>query len=101
MDKRNTNISTGSPTGISAEVHKRDVTELPNVSTSTAATTPVILDVEPIGTSSPKLVWQKGLHPILLLQPPVDLGHGCNKLQKDKLMNQLEKAIQMKVIHQM
>ena len=60
VDKRNTNISTGSPTGISAEVHERDVTEVPNVSTSTAATTPVILDVEPIGTSSPRIILPEG-----------------------------------------
>ena len=60
MDRRNTNISTGSPTGISAEVHERDVTEVPNVSTSTAATTPVILDVEPIGTSSPRISLPEG-----------------------------------------
>ena len=29
VDRRNTNITTGSPTGISAEVHERDVTEVP------------------------------------------------------------------------
>ena len=60
MDRRNTNISTGSPTGISAEVHERDVTEVPNAPTSTAATTPVILDVEPIGTSSPRISLSEG-----------------------------------------
>ena len=73
------------------------------MSTSTAATTLVILDVEPIGTSSPRISLprsQKDHHPVLLLQPPVDLGPGCNKLLKDKLMNLLEKRIQMKVIHQ-
>ena len=52
--------STGSPTGISAEVCERDVTEVPNVSTSTAATTPVILDVEPRGTSSPRISLPEG-----------------------------------------
>ena len=50
MDRRNTNVSTGSPTEISAEVHERDVTEVPNVPTSTAANTPVVFDVEPVGT---------------------------------------------------
>ena len=60
VDKRNTNISTGSPTGIAAEVCERDVTEVPNVSTSTAATTPVILDVEPMGTSSPRISLPEG-----------------------------------------
>ena len=56
MDRRNTNISTG----ISVEVCERDVIEVPNVSMSTAATTPVILDVEPIGTSSPRISLPKG-----------------------------------------
>ena len=60
VDRRNTNIPTGSPTGISVEVHERDVTEVPNVSTSNAATTPVILDVESIGTSSPRISLPEG-----------------------------------------
>ena len=60
MDKRNTNISTGSPTGISAEACERDVTEVPNMSMSTAATTPVVLDVEPMGTSSPRISLPEG-----------------------------------------
>ena len=60
VDRRNTNISTGSPTGIPAEVHERDVTEVPNVSTSSVVTTPVVLDVEPRGTSSPRISLPKG-----------------------------------------
>ena len=36
MDRRNTNITTGSPTGISTEVCERDVTEVPNAPTSIA-----------------------------------------------------------------
>ena len=60
MDRRNTNISTESPTVISAEVHERDVTEVPYAPTSTAATTPVILDVQPIGTSSPRISLPEG-----------------------------------------
>ena len=61
MDKRHTNISTRSPTGISPEVCERDVTEVPNVSTSTAVTTPVILGVEPrTGTSSPRISLPEG-----------------------------------------
>ena len=60
VERRNTKISTGSPTRISAEVHERDVTELANVSTYTAATTPVILDVEPIGTSSHRISLLEG-----------------------------------------
>ena len=61
VDRRNTNISTGSPTGISTEVRERDVTEVPNAPTSTAVTTPVILDVEPRGTSSPRNSLPSGL----------------------------------------
>ena len=53
-------MSTGSPTVISAEVHERDVTEVPNAPTSTAATTPVIPDVEPRGTSSPRISLLEG-----------------------------------------
>ena len=49
-----------SPTGISANVHERDVTEIPNAPTSAAATTPIILDVEPIGTSSPRISLPEG-----------------------------------------
>ena len=60
MDQRNTNISTGSPTGILAEVHERNVIEVPNVTTSTAATTPVIFDVEPVGTRSPRISLPEG-----------------------------------------
>ena len=60
MDRRNTDISTESPTGISAEVCERDVTEVPNAPISTAATTPVILDVEPICTSSPRISLPEG-----------------------------------------
>ena len=60
VDRRNTNISPGCSTVISAEVCERDVTEVPNVPTSTATTTPVILDVEPIGTSSPRISLPEG-----------------------------------------
>ena len=45
---------------MSAEVHERDVTEVPNGSTSTAATTPIILDVEPIVTSSHRISLPEG-----------------------------------------
>ena len=60
VDQRNTNIPVGSPTGISAEVCERDVTEVLNMPTSTAATTPVIFDVEPRGTSSPRISLPEG-----------------------------------------
>ena len=93
MDKRNTNVSTGSPTGISAEVHERDVTEVPNVSTSTAATTPVVLDVEPIGTSSPRISLPEGSPSEPAVTATCRPRPGCNKLRKDRLMNLLEKGI--------
>ena len=54
VDRRNTNILARSSTGIPAEVCERDVTEVPNVSTSAASTIPVVLDVDPRGTSSPQ-----------------------------------------------
>ena len=60
VDRRNTTISTGSPIVVSAEVCERDVIEAPNVPTFTAATTPVILDVEPRGTSSPRISLPEG-----------------------------------------
>ena len=45
---------------VSAEVCERDVTEVPNAPTSTAATTPVVLDVEPRGASSPRISLPEG-----------------------------------------
>ena len=60
MDRRNTNISTGNPIVVTAEVCERNVTEVPDVPTSTATTTPVILDVEPSGTSSPRISLPEG-----------------------------------------
>ena len=68
VDRRNINISTGNSTVISAEVHERDVTEVPDAPTSTVATTPVIHDVEPIGTSSPRISLPEGSpsHPAVI-----------------------------------
>ena len=40
---------------VTSEVHERDVTEVTDAPTSIAATTPVVLDVEPRGTSSPRI----------------------------------------------
>ena len=45
---------------VSAEVCERDVTEVPDAPTSTATTTPVVLDVEPRGTSSPRISLPEG-----------------------------------------
>ena len=59
VDQRNTDISTRCPIA-SAEVHERDITEVPDVPAATTTTTPVILDVEPRGTSSPRISLPKG-----------------------------------------
>ena len=45
---------------VSAEVHERDVAEVPEAPTSMAATTSVVLDVEPRGTSSPRISLPEG-----------------------------------------
>ena len=60
VDRGNANFSTGSPIVVTAEVHERDVTEVPVAPTSTAATTPVVSDVEPRGTSSPRISLPEG-----------------------------------------
>ena len=63
VDRRNTSIATESPIA-SAEAHERDVIEVPDVPTtmiiSTTTTTPIALDVEPRGTSSPRISLPKG-----------------------------------------
>ena len=59
VDRRNANVSIESPVVVTAEVHERDVTEVPNVPTTTT-TTPVIHDVEPRGTSSPRISLPEG-----------------------------------------
>ena len=56
VDRRNMNISSGGPTEILAEVHEREAIEVPEVS----ATTPAVLDVEPRGTSSPRISLPEG-----------------------------------------
>ena len=58
MDRRNTDISTGRPIVVSAEVHERNVTEVPDVPSPAAATIPV--DVEQRGTSSPRISLPEG-----------------------------------------
>ena len=55
VDQRNTGIFTRSPIVVPAEVHERDVIKTPNAPASTAVTTPDVLDVEPRGTSSPRV----------------------------------------------
>ena len=63
VDERNRNNSTRKPIGISTEVCERDDTEVPDVSTSVAATTPVVLDVERIDTSSSRINLPNGSLP--------------------------------------
>ena len=63
VDQRNTGISIRGPIA-SAEVWERDVTEVLDVPTTTTTTmtttTPVVLDVEPGGTSSPRISLPEG-----------------------------------------
>ena len=63
VDRRNASVATGSPIA-SAEVHERDVIEVPDVpttiTTTTTTITPVALDMEPRGTSSPRISLPKG-----------------------------------------
>ena len=54
VDRRNANVPTGSPIVVSTEVCERDIMEVHEVPTSMATTTPVVHDVEPRGTSSPR-----------------------------------------------
>ena len=65
VDRRNASIPTGSQL-TSTEVCERDVVEVPDIPSATIATTtstttpPVTLDVEPRGTSSPRISLPKG-----------------------------------------
>ena len=65
VDRRNASIPTGSQLA-STEVPEREVVEMPDIPTTTIATTtsittpPVTLDVEPRGTSSPRISLPKG-----------------------------------------
>ena len=63
VDRRNANVSTGSPIVVTAEVCERDVTEVPETPTIMTATTLVVLDVEPVeprGTDSPRISLPEG-----------------------------------------
>ena len=60
VDRRNASVAAGSHIA-STEVHERDVTEVSDVPVTTATTTPpVTLDVEPRGTSSPRISLPEG-----------------------------------------
>ena len=60
VDSRNANVSSGSPIVVSAEVCERDVTEVHEVPTSKVTSIPVVHDVEPRGTSSPRISLPEG-----------------------------------------
>ena len=45
---------------VTAEVHERDVTEVHEIPTSMDITTPDVHDVEPRGTSSPRISLPEG-----------------------------------------
>ena len=60
MDKRNRNNSTGRSLGVSSEVCRRDDIDVPGASTSAVITTPVVSDVGPIDTSSPRVILPNG-----------------------------------------
>ena len=65
VDRRKASIPTGSQL-TSTEVHDRNVAEVPDIHTTTIATTastttpPITLDVEPRGTSSPRISLPEG-----------------------------------------
>ena len=72
VDRKNADIPTGSQL-VTTEIRERDIVEVPDIPTTTIATTtstttpPVTLDVEPRGTSSPRISLPKGSpsHPIV------------------------------------
>ena len=63
VDERNRNNSTGRPIGVSSEVCGRDDIDVPGMSTSVVTTIPVVPDVEPIDTSSPRINLPNGSPP--------------------------------------
>ena len=63
VDKKNRNNSTGRPIGVLSEVCGRDNIDVPGMSTSVVTTTPVIPDMEPIDTSSPRVIPSNGSPP--------------------------------------
>ena len=60
VDKRNRNVSTGRILGTSSEVCRGDDIDVPGASTSNVISTPVVPDVEPVGTSSPRVILPNG-----------------------------------------
>ena len=99
IDQRNRNVSVGDQV-TSVEVHEREHIEVLDVPTTTAITTtstttpPEPLDVELLGTSSPRISLPEGSPSCTLpLLQHVGLEHGCNNSQRDKSMNPKEKVL--------
>ena len=60
VDKMNRNNSTRGSLEVSSEVCRRDDINVPGMSASAVITTPVVPDVEPIDTSSPRVILPDG-----------------------------------------
>ena len=60
VDERNRNDSTGRPMGVPSEIGGREDNDVPGTSASVVTTTPVIPDVDPIDTSSPRVILPSG-----------------------------------------
>ena len=60
VDERNRNVSTERTLGISSEVCRRDDIDVPGASTSNVISTPVVPDVEPVDTGSPRVILPNG-----------------------------------------
>ena len=60
VDERNRNDSTGRSIGVSPEVCGREDIDVPGTSTSVVTTTLVIPDVDPVDTSSPRVILPSG-----------------------------------------
>ena len=60
VDERNRNNSTRRSLEVSPEVCRRDDIDVPGTSASAVTTTPVVHDVEPIDTSSPRVILLDG-----------------------------------------
>ena len=100
VDRRNASVATGSHIA-STEVCERDVTEVPNVPTTITTTTPPeALDVEPRGTSSPRISLPEGSPSCPTVTATCRLGLGCSKLLKGRSMSLGERMPALvKVIH--
>ena len=60
VEERNRHDSTGRPIGVSSESGGREDLNIPGTSTSVVTTTPAVPDVDPINTSSPRVILPSG-----------------------------------------